>query len=346
MTPKHSIAVGIAGLGRSGWNIHVPLLAELPGRYTVAAVFDRNAARRREAVQRLGCRDCASYASLLADPRVELVVVAMPSHLHAAYSIAAMKAGRHVVCEKPMATSLRDADRMIACARSARRVLAVFQNRRYDRDFAEVRRVIRSGALGRIVHARITQHGFGRRWDWQTLKKYGGGTLNNAGPHLLDHALELFGPATPRVFCVRDRVLTLGDADDHVKVVLAAAGAPTVEVEITSACAYPQEHWLVMGSRGTLAGSPTELRWKYFDPKRLSKRVLDEQPTPDRSYNTDSIQFTEKTWRRGDSRDPGRAGFYGDLYDTLRRRKPLVVTPESVRRQMWVLDQCRRQAPV
>jgi predicted dehydrogenase len=348
MEDKGKVRVGIAGLGRSGWAIHAKLLEPLGDKFVIVAVLDSNPARLKEAADKFGCRTYSTYEGLLADKDVELVVVAMPSHLHAGYTIQALKAGKHVVCEKPMATSVKDADRMIAAAKKARKTLTIFQNRRYARDFQAVRRVIESGVLGRVVHVRIAGHGFGRRWDWQTLKKFGGGTMSNTGPHPLDQALVLFGKKEPKVFCLRDRALTLGDADDHVKIILHGKGSPSIEVEYTAACPYPQDAWLVMGTQGGLSGSPEAIKWMSFDPKAIPVRTLTEEPTPDRSYNSDGLKqhCVEKTWTAKDDTGPGEAGFYLDLYDALRNGKPVQIKPEQVRRQLKVLDQCRKMAPV
>ena len=84
--------VAIAGLGRSGWDIHARLLAEQPERFTVVAVQDHLAERRAEAEQRFGCRSYIKFDDLLADGEVELVVIAVPSHLHAPYAVAALQA--------------------------------------------------------------------------------------------------------------------------------------------------------------------------------------------------------------------------------------------------------------
>ena len=116
MTTNEPIRVGIAGLGRSGWNIHAHLLEPLAEKFQVAAVVDADEDRRNEAIDRFDCMAYTSYDELLADNGVELIVVALPSHLHADMAIAALEAGKHVVCEKPMATSLSDADRMVAAA--------------------------------------------------------------------------------------------------------------------------------------------------------------------------------------------------------------------------------------
>ena len=339
------IKVGIAGQGRSGWGIHARLIEPLDELYQVVAVADRLANRQREAAARFGCRTYDDLASMLQDDEVELVVNSLPSHLHPSGSIAALRAGKHVVCEKPMAARVADADDMIDAARQAGRVLAIFQNYRYDPDLQKVQEVIASGVLGRIVMIRMAWQGFGRRWDWQTLQEYDGGSLNNTGPHPLDMALQFFGPTKPEVFCHLERTLTLGNAEDHVKLILHGPDAPMIDLEITSACAYRQDPWLVMGTQGTLTGTRRALRWRYLDPAQLEPRQVDERPTPDRSYNREGIEWTEGSWDRSEYTGPGHTGFYLDLYETIRHAKPLFITPESVRRQVEVLEECHRRCP-
>jgi scyllo-inositol 2-dehydrogenase (NADP+) len=341
------IRVGIAGLGRSGWDIHAKLLAPLQEQYQVVAVVDADENRRQEAIDRFDCQAYTEYDQLLADPAVELVVVALPSFLHADGAIAALDAGKHVVCEKPMATGLADADRMIEAAERTGRVLTIFQQRRYNPDFVKVREVIHSGVLGRIVQIRLTESRFSRRWDWQTLQKFGGGSLNNTGPHFLDMALQLFGDNYPdEVFCHLDRTLTLGDADDHLKVLFKGKDAPTIDVEISSACAYPPETWNVMGTQGGLAGTTQQLRWKWVDWDAQPPRQLDLQPTPNRSYNFDQLMWHEASWDVAQDTSPKYAGFYHDLYATVRQGHTLAITPQSVRRVMWLIDECQRRCPL
>ena len=173
------IRVGIAGLGRSGWGIHARLLEPLNDLYQVVAAADVDEGRQQEMINRFGCRAYSDISSLIQDPEVELVVNALPSHLHPSGSIEALEAGKHVVCEKPMAIRVSDADQMMDAARKADRLLAIFQIRRYAADFQKVQEIIASGKLGRIVMIRLAWQGFGRRWDWQTLQRYDGGSLNN-----------------------------------------------------------------------------------------------------------------------------------------------------------------------
>ncbi|MEZ4861418.1 MAG: Gfo/Idh/MocA family oxidoreductase [Caldilineaceae bacterium] len=343
---QDQIRVGIAGLGRSGWDIHARLIGPQTENYQVVAVVDADAQRREEAVERFDCQAYDAYQALLDDPAVELVVVSLPNFLHANAAIDALAAGKHVVCEKPMATSLADADRMVAAAEASDKVLTIFQQRRYNPEFVKVREVIDSGLLGRIVQIRITASGFSRRWDWQTLQKFGGGSLNNTGPHFLDQALQLFGDAEPQVFCHLDRALTLGDADDHLKLMIKGAGAPTIDIEISSACAYPGEIWNIMGTRGGLTGSTKQLRWKWVVDAEMPPRELDTRPTPNRSYNRDQLTWHEDSWTLDDSASDVYGNFYRELYATIREGKPLTITPQSVRRVIQVQEECHRQNPL
>ncbi len=340
------IKVGIAGLGRSGWGIHGWLLGKVTDKFSVVAVFDKDPARLEEAKAKFGCATYDTFEKLLRNKNVELVVVAMPSHLHAECTIKALKKGKHVVTEKPMAANLREADRMIRTAAASGKVFTVFQNYRYEPTYRKIKEIVQSGALGRIVEIQISIHGFGRRWDWQTLKKNGGGTLRNTGPHMLDMALDLLGHVDVTPWCHMDRALTLGDAEDHVKVILQAPGKPLVDIEITSASAYKHDMWLIMGTQGGLTSNGSDVKWKYFNPAELPPRQVDEQPTPDRGYNTEPIPWKEESWLRKDYVGPTQEGFYLDLYESLCHGAPLAVKPEEVRRQMWVIEQCFKQSPV
>jgi predicted dehydrogenase len=344
--PQDPIRVGIAGLGRSGWAIHANLLAPLTDKYQIVAVADEDEKRRAEANERFGCQTHLTFDQLVADANVELIIVALPSFLHATASLQALNAGKHVVCEKPMAISMDEADAMVDAAKRTDRVFTVFQQRRYNPDFVKVREIIDSGILGRIVQIRIAESKFTRRWDWQTLQKFGGGSLNNTGAHFLDQALQLFGPATPNVFCSLDRTLTLGDADDHVKLVFSAPDSPTIDIEISSCDAFPPPTWHVFGTRGGLQGSTKSLRWQWMVPEEQEPRTLDLRPTPDRSYNRDNLVWHEDSWEfTGDVNEAYR-GYYHDLYSTIRKGAPLAITPESVRRTMWLQEECHRLAPL
>ncbi|GIX05841.1 MAG: hypothetical protein KatS3mg115_0244 [Candidatus Poribacteria bacterium] len=342
------VRVGIAGLGRAGWGLHALSLEQLPQQYRIVAVTDPESSRRQEAQERFGCRAYETFEALLEDEEVELVVVATPSVFHAEQSIAAMEAGKHVLCEKPFATTLEDADRMIETGRKTGRIVTSAQNYRYASDFLKVREILDSGVLGQVLTVKMNTHRFSRRWDWQTLKEFGGGELNNTAVHLIDQAVLLLGDREVEVFCHRMHTpLSSGDAEDHVKVVLKAKDGLLFDIEATMAAAYPQEKLLILATQGGLRVRGSRIEWKYFDPSQLPPRPVDRRPTPDRSYNREELPWVEEQYDvPPESFNLRNRRLYEDLYRTLREGAPLAITPESVRKQMWILQRCRELAPV
>ena len=338
------IRVGVVGLGRSGWNIHGKTLGGMQDLYRVAAVADPEAERRDEAQRGHGCRAHASFESLVQDDELDLIVIASPNHLHTEHAIASMAAGKHVVCEKPFALSVEDADRAIAAADEYGRVLSPFQHRRYEAHFQKVCSLIDEGVLGEVVNIRMTWHQFTRRWDWQTLVRYGGGLLNNNGSHLLDHALQMWpADVEPEVFADLRQVLTLGDTEDHVKIVLKAEGCPTLDVELTNACAFTQDRWLVMGSRGGLRGTEDRLEWCVTDWANQPARQLETEAVTERQYAKDDVTWTRYEWTPPADQEHAYVRYYQDLYETIRHDKPLVIEPRSVRRLIRTLERCYEQ---
>ncbi|MBI2438305.1 MAG: Gfo/Idh/MocA family oxidoreductase, partial [Lentisphaerae bacterium] len=178
--------------------------------------MDLQEERRRRAEQEYNCAVYRDYHALLQRRDLDLIVNATYSDLHAPISLKFLKAGYNVLCEKPLAATVKEVNQLIAAARKSRKVLAIFQQSRFAPYFLQLQKVIQSGVLGRIVQISIAFNGFSRRWDWQTLKSHNGGSLANTGPHPLDQALWLFGEGQPEVACFMDHTdNSFGDAEDH-----------------------------------------------------------------------------------------------------------------------------------
>lgn len=192
MPHTRALNVALVGYGYVGQTFHAPLIAATPGfelHTVVSSAPDKVRAGHPDA------RVVADLALALADPAVDLVVIATPNALHAPQAIAALRAGKHVVVDKPLAVDMAEALAMAEAAQSAGRLLTVFHNRRWDSDFLTVRRLIADGALGEIVQ--FESH-FDRfrptvRDRWRERAGPGAGAWMDLGPHLLDQALVLFG---------------------------------------------------------------------------------------------------------------------------------------------------------
>ena len=346
------IKVGIIGFGRSGCGIHADAIAQQQEKFTVVAICDERPDRRsHEAFPQ--AKPYAEAAALIADPEVELVVVASYNYTHARLAVQALESGKHVLCEKPFGFTTADVDAMIAAARRNRRILQPFQQRRFAADFQKVQEVIASGVLGRIGFIRIAWPAFARRWDWQTSRERGGGQLYNNGPHLIDYGVELFGEAEPKVSSRIRNMLGAADAEDEFEVWLHGPGSPDVEMVISATCAFPQDRWLVCGSAGTLRGSGDHLEWKYVDWTKYPARPLDMVPLAGRTYCSEKLEFSTGEWSETPGQTDGGAGakpaplptlkLYDTLYRAIRLGEPQVITPEQIRRRVAVLETCYRQ---
>ncbi len=341
------IKAGVAGYGRSGMGIHCHSMGKLPEKYEIVALCEPNDERRKEAEEKLKCRVYKDFNKFLADKETELVTVAVPSYLHAKCAIAALKTGKNVVCEKPLSDNVADVDKMIETAKKYKKIFAPFQNKRHDPLFLKMKEIVDSGILGRIVEVKITWHSFGRRWDWQTLRKFKGGTLNNTCPHAIDHGLQ-FMPEKDKykIFCHLEKTLTCGDADDHVKIIMKGKKSPVLDMEITSASAYSQEpKYLIMGTKGGLQANWNEIWWKYCKPETLPKRTLPKIAISNaRKYDNEEIKWKEEYWKVPADAMHFSVAFYDRLYKTLAKGAPLYVTPESARRVVWLTEQCHKMA--
>lgn len=346
--PSEPIRVGIAGLGRSGWGIHANAISNIGEHFNIVAVCDPDKARQEEAVEKFDCLAYDTIDEVIADAAVELVVVATPSQLHVSDATKAMRAGKHVLVEKPMAPTLDGVKEMMAVAEETGQLLTVNQNYRYHPDFMKVQEVIDSGVLGRIVQIRMTGNGFRRRWDWQTLKEFGGGDLNNKGAHPIDWAIHFFDDPNPDIYCHMETTpLFAGDAESHVKLIIKPNDGPIIDVELANCCAYPQDAWLIMGTQGTLVSRDRrEIHWKYFDPAEAPPLVLDTKPTPDRGYNREELPWREESYKVESSFGESMGPLYTDLYTSIREGKDLAITPASVLRQVEILERCREMSPV
>ena len=184
------IGVGLIGYGLGGRAFHAPFVRTTPGM-TLRAVVSRDAAKVHADLP--GMTVVPDVDALLAQSGVDLVVVSSPDELHAEHALAALTTGKHVLVDKPFATNLTDARAIVKAGEAARRVVTVFQNRRWDADFLTLKQIIAEGALGEVVQ--FESHF--DRWrptapaTWKEARA--GGSWQDLGPHLVDQALQLFG---------------------------------------------------------------------------------------------------------------------------------------------------------
>jgi predicted dehydrogenase len=187
-----SLNVALVGYGYVGKTFHAPLVAATPG-FSLHSVVSSDPAK--VAADFPSARVVADLTEALADPAIDLVVIATPNALHAPQAIAALEAGKHAVVDKPFALDTAQAQTMADAATAAGKLLAVFHNRRWDSDFQTVQRLIADGTLGDVVQYESHFDRFRPevRDRWRERAGPGSGAWMDLGPHLLDQSLVLFG---------------------------------------------------------------------------------------------------------------------------------------------------------
>ncbi len=190
------IRAGVVGFGLAGQIFHAAVINETPG-LTVASIVERSGSSAAAIYTEANV--VKTLEEMLADPSIQLCVVATPNHVHRSLAEQCLRAGRHVVVDKPLALSSEDAAALAEVARDHKVLLSAYHNRRWDGDFCTVAALLESGRIGEPL---LFESHFDRfRLEpkpgaWRETEKAGGGILFDLGPHLIDQALALFGDPT------------------------------------------------------------------------------------------------------------------------------------------------------
>ncbi|HEX7632191.1 MAG TPA: Gfo/Idh/MocA family oxidoreductase [Lacunisphaera sp.] len=193
---KDRFNVAVLGAGAIGGE-HIASFKEHPAA-RVVAVAETSPERGRATADRHGVAEVVTdYRQLLARPDIDVISIALPNYLHAPVALQALRAGKHVMLDKPMATNQRDAVRLASEAKKRGLLLMVGQNQRFTPEVQTARQLITQGVLGDVYHAKTAwqrRSGIPRIGSWFTQKKYaGGGCTYDIGVHALDRCLYLMG---------------------------------------------------------------------------------------------------------------------------------------------------------
>ena len=207
MFPKEKLKVGLIGCGNIGARAHLPAYARIPEAELVA-VCDIVKERADQAARASGAVPYTDYRQLLERNDIGMVDICLPSYLHAEVATAAAEAGKHVLCEKPMAHTLDAAQAMIEAVRATGVKLMIGQVRRFDHRYASIKAQIDAGKVGRPVFIRRAERQFlpfpPDAWQWDP--KRGGGVILDIGVHATDLFRWLFGEEAVEVYAVAKSV--------------------------------------------------------------------------------------------------------------------------------------------
>lgn len=330
------IGTALLSYGMSGRVFHGPLLAVSPA-YAVRKILKRSS-RQREALFP-DSEIASSLDEVLNDRAVELVIVNTPNDTHFDYALRALRAGKHVVVEKPFTVTVKEADQLIEEARKSGRLLTVFQNRRLDGDSLTVKKILSEGRLGRLVEYEAHYDRFRPVVDESTWKERnipGAGILYNLGSHLIDGALHLFG-LPKRIDARLGRRRAGAVADDYFDVRMEYDGLLVILKSSYLVC-EPGPRFILHGEKGSFIKYGLDPQEQAMKEGRLPQGA-DWGKDPEEYWGTLTTTVNGSLRRerietvRGDY-----PGFYASLYRSITEGEPLAVTAEQGRDVIRVIE--------
>jgi len=240
--------VAIIGYGGQGaWHASKILASDV---VSLSGVFDI-AEKRTKAAQDNGIHTYSSREELLSDTNIDIVVCATPNGSHKEIVIDALRAGKHVVCEKPVALSVGDFDEMCSEAKAAGKVFTVHQNRRWDVDFLAIKSLIDSGEIGESVNIESRIHGSrGIPSDWRCHKPEGGGMILDWGVHLIDQIMLLIPERVKQISCDITNITT-NEVDDGFNLKLIFESGKRAMIEVGTYNFLPLPRFYMQAKGGT-----------------------------------------------------------------------------------------------
>ncbi len=336
------IDVGLIGFGFGGRTFHAPVIRSVSG-LRLAAVLQRTGSEASK--QYPDVRVVRTLEELLTIDGIRLVVISTPNVTHFALGRQCLLAGKDVVIDKPLATSHEEGMALARIAKENRRMLSVYQNRRWDGDFKTIRKLIESKTLGRLVlyqsHYDRFRPGL-RPGAWRERNEPGSGMLFDLGVHLIDQAIQLFGKpnsVSADVRCERDGAL----ADDAFDVTLRYPGMRAVLHSSMLACT-PGPRFLLRGTAGSYLKTA-------FDPQEDALK-RGETPgedswgrEPKEMWGTLATPQEDKISCQAVPTEPGDyRGFYENVRDAILGRASLSVTPEQALDVLRAIELARQSS--
>ena len=245
------VKVGIIGCGKIAQVRHIPEYLDNPNA-KLTGLYDLNLQRAKELAEKYDCKSYKSVEEMLADPEIDAVSVCVANHVHAEITIAALKAGKHVLCEKPMATKLKDCQMMVDTAEQMSKKLMIGQNQRFAKAHAEAKKLIERGDIGSVLTFKTTfGHGGPETWsvdagpqNWFFDKKRAAmGAMADLGVHKTDLIQYLLNDTVEETTA---KVTTLDKKDSNGNL---------IGVDDNAICIYKMKSGII----GTMTAS-----WTYY----------------------------------------------------------------------------------
>ncbi len=327
------IRTAIVGYGLAGRLFHAYLVSRTEG-LDLVAVASRDPVRRAQAQRDWSVDTWETLADLLADDRIELIILATPHDSHAALAIEAMEAGRNVVVDKVMCMNAAEAEDMIAVSRRRGVMLSVFHNRRWDWGYLTVRKAMEDGLLGDPFLVERAVHRFRASRGWRTSRAKSGGLLFDWGAHLIDQGLQLLTARPAAVHCKGHKYRWEGDIEDHVTCTLYFESGAEYRMEISNLSRISKPHWYVLGTRGSLVKTGLDPQEDWMKKGEIESAV----EAPEDRVRVAAERDDEVLHMVLDPVKGSWVDYYRNIAAVLDRGEELAVKPGEMLDLMKVLD--------
>ncbi|MDQ6659783.1 MAG: Gfo/Idh/MocA family oxidoreductase [Chloroflexota bacterium] len=345
-TREHPARVAMIGYGAIGFE-HGTAITNVAG-LEYALVCDRNEERlaaARAAFPEI--QTCTDLSEVEANPDIDLVIVSTPPNTHASISMQMLRAGKHVVAEKPFCLTTAEADEMMMVARNHERVLTVYQCRRWDPDYLAIQQVLQNGTIGSVFHMETFIGGYAHPCSyWHSHEPISGGVFYDWGSHYLDWILQLIPDRVVNVRGVEHkRVWHDVTNADQSSVYLHFAGGQEAEFMHSDIAAVMKPKWYILGEKGAVVG---HWRQESVKTRRWSGDLIEERLAPSEALPDVFVATRDKY---GSIHQQHLAlpampfyPFHRNLANHLHCGEALAVLPQEARRNIAVMEAAKRSA--
>ncbi|MFZ4260760.1 Gfo/Idh/MocA family oxidoreductase [Sphingobacterium sp. HJSM2_6] len=335
---ENKIVTGILSYGMSGRVFHAPFI-EVHPQFHFHAIVERTKKVAQELYPQVMSYD--SVEELLADDAIECIIVNTPNDTHVAFAAQALKAGKHVLIEKPFAPTVEEAHYLFQLADEQGKLIMPFHNRRYDSDFLALKKIIDEELVGRPIelHLRFDRYKpeIGAKVFKETIRP-AAGILYDLGSHLLDQAISLFG-RPKSISKVKNTYRVNSLVDDYGMLMLNYASGVNVYITTSLSVVNPQASFVLHGTKGSFIKKRCDVQEAQLIagmfPNDPAYGLEDPADAGELAIAVEQSQVEYFTI-------PAIAGNYmalfDEVYESIRLNKPYFVKRDHIIWQLQVLE--------
>jgi predicted dehydrogenase len=316
------INVGIIGYGLSGRIFHSYIIQAIEG-FKIKKIYTQNPSKKLQALEEhKDVEVVGDLNEILTDKSIDLVIICTPNTLHAELAKKVMKAGKHVIIEKPFTITSDEAKELFVVAKETENLLSVYHNRRFDSDYKTIKEILSSKVLGRLVEFESHFDRFRPEFKdqaWREEDLPGSGLLYDLGSHLIDQALALLG--MPHEVYGDLMAQRKGYVDDAFEVILYY---PDLKVTLKAGCLVkePLPRFILQGTQGSFIKYGLDVQEEAL---KNGSKPFDATwgVEPQSLWGVLNTIHERKTYPslRGDYRD-----YYKNIYGAIVHKEKLLVT--------------------